>query len=271
MLTLSHSGVSIAVDPARGGGITGFTKEGVDLFQPERLDDRSALGLSCFALVPFANRIGHGRFAWRGKTIDLPVNCPAASASHALHGHGWQNAWSVESVSASELVLSYRHDADDWPWNYEARQTIKVRDDGYSHAVSLTNLSDCAMPAGLGLHPYFPKEGASLEMSPTRVWPTGQDELPGPRVGWEGGVELKPQDRAFWCAADPITIRWRTHRLSIVPDPQFTVVHVYVPSEEAFFCVEPVSHPPNDVSGMRVLATGESWSTTTSFLVSDRA
>ena len=268
MITLARSGISIAVDPARGGGITRFERGGCDIFQPVRSDDGSALGLACFALVPYANRIGGGTFEWQGETVRLPVNCPAASDSHPLHGDGWLNRWSLEQVSQEAATLSYRHDEDAWPWAYTARQTIALREDGYTHALSVTNLSGRAMPAGLGLHPYFPKSGAALQACVSHVWPAGPDELPGPRESCDGEIELLPQDQAYLRGGTTFRIDWPTHSLSIDADPAFEILHVFVPAHEPFFCVEPVSHPPNHVIGMRVLPPQECWSTSTRFRVS---
>ena len=228
----------------------------------------------CFPLVPYANRIANGRFIFGGRNVEL--GALPAFAPHALHGDGWQKPWDVLDSEVGSIRLIYRHAAGAWPWVYEATQIFAVVDDRLRIDLSLTNASDEPMPAGLGLHPYFPVTGDTrVNLPATGVWALGEDEIPtmlepvggvfdwseGPHVadapfvdhcysGWDGRAELtNARIQTTVTASD--NARW---------------AHVFAPGG-AFCCIEPVTHRPDAVhaptdgeSGLTVLAPGETLS-----------
>ena len=58
-------------------------------------------------------------------------------------------------------ALVYEHDsaasaATGWPWLFRATQHIDFVESGLSVTLTVENLSDDVMPAGMGLHPHFP-------------------------------------------------------------------------------------------------------------------
>ena len=66
--------------PSLGGAIAYLTRDGRDVLRraPEGVDDPLATG--CFPLVPYANRIAHGRFSFAGAAFllgaaSMPVCC----------------------------------------------------------------------------------------------------------------------------------------------------------------------------------------------------
>ena len=267
-IELRHGAIRLAIEPERGGRVTAFERDGRAIFRTAEVG-RDPLGASLFAMVPWPNRIANGRFAWRGRTVVLPVNHRAASADHPIHGLGWQAAWSVVERSATAAILRYAYRGGAWPWPFAATQTLTVEPGGYEHMLALTNLSDEAMPAGLGLHPYFPRDGATM----TRAFPTrsrmGADELPLAPQAWNAPPPMRPQDDCYASAREPIVLTWPDCRVVIEPDAAFGHTHVYVPEGEPFFCVEPVSHPPDAANrgGLRALDPGETWTTRTRFRV----
>ena len=50
--------------------------------------------MACFPLVPYANRIANGRFAFAGDEVQLRRNWDRDP--HPLHGQGWRSAWTIE-------------------------------------------------------------------------------------------------------------------------------------------------------------------------------
>lgn len=270
MITLSHNECSVSIDPLRGGGITHFSWNERPVFLPARIGDPTPLGLACFVMLPFANRIAKGTFAWNGKTIRLPTNCVQASERHSIHGHGWQNPWMVEKSDDSSLTLVYKHSASSWPWDYEARQTVELTKNGYRHHLAIINQSAEAMPAGLGLHPYFPRRNACLQTRFESFWPTGEDELPELEQVLTAPVKITTQDQVYSNWSDDILIIWPDHQLRIKPDRAFRYAHLYVPTDHGYFCLEPVSHVTDaeNAGGVRILGPGEIWSTKTQFDVS---
>ena len=46
--------------------------------------------------------------------------------------------------------------ATGWPWLFRATQRLILSESGLSVTLTVENLSDDVMPAGMGLHPHFP-------------------------------------------------------------------------------------------------------------------
>ena len=262
-----------------GGSIAGFWWERhgrrTDWLRPASASDaaRGAVeGMACFPLVPWGNRIRSGRFQFCGRAV-----VQTGGENHALHGHGWRHPWQVIDRTAERVEMDYVHEPDDWPWRYRARQTVALAGGALSLTLEVANLSDEAMPAGLGFHPYFPSAGeAAVEAAARSVWLTDADKLPRECVpvpeSWDfaagrrmAGLDL---DNVFagWNGKAAISWPERAHRLLIEGDwPMLSFLAIYRPSPHDWFCVEPMSHCPDAINlardgvadtGVRVLAPG---------------
>src|SRR4051794_28564643 len=118
----------LELSPSIGGAISAF--EWVDEIASRPILRKchspleKVLDASSFPLVPYVNRIRGGRFAFRGREVRLAPNM--AGDPSPLHGQGWLNPWTVEKASDRAAVLSFRHEAGEWPWDYEARQEFEI-------------------------------------------------------------------------------------------------------------------------------------------------
>ncbi|WP_379551571.1 aldose 1-epimerase [Qipengyuania sp. DGS5-3] len=273
MLNLQNQDVELAVNPRLGGGISAFRWRGLDVFRPQsdsRSGAASPLDLACFPMVPFCNRIADANIAFSGQKRALPTAPDGIEHVHALHGVGWISPWAAPEASDTHAILTLRQDGTLWPWAFEAEQRLSLTDNGYSHTLAVTNRDSSAMPTGLGLHPYFPRAKAALELGAEGYWKTGEDRLPEEYCAlreapeWFSGDGF---DDCFKAASSSVSIAWPTHRLTIRSSPKLRFAHVYIPPEEDFFCVEPVSHIPDAVnreldhaaSGLVMLEPGETF------------
>jgi aldose 1-epimerase len=278
-LLLENENVALRLAPELGGGVDSFRWRGRDIFHA-RPGAAGPLALGSFALSPFSGRIAQGRFAAHGSRISLKRNHPSdPDHPHALHGFDWLAPFEMVEATEMRAVLRRIRHADEWPWGYEAEQVFTLTNDGYRHAISITNLSAEPMPAGLGLHPFFPREQARLLLDINGVWETQEDLIPSywrallQTPDWLSGAAI---DHCFTGRRGAIVIDWPSHRLAIEPDPAFSFAVVFTPPGEDYFCVEPVSHMPDAVNrreppgetGLRWLAPGERWTASTSFDVS---
>ena len=139
----------------QGGGIQRFARGGQTLMCPAP----TAPYLACFAMLPFCSRINTGRFQYGEHEVALAPNFPPEP--HAIHGFGWQGLWQLDTQDEHGCVLVYEHDgaaSDDtgWPWTFRASQRLTLSDSGLWVTLTLENLSNDVMPAGMGLHPHFP-------------------------------------------------------------------------------------------------------------------
>lgn len=223
--------------------------------------------MASFPLVPYANRIAHGRYAVAGQSHQLPLNF--GDHPHSIHGFGWQAAWAVSEATETEarLVLTHAGDAG-WPWPYEAEQHVALTPSQLSLTLSVTNKGDGAMPAGLGFHPYFVADAATrLQFDAQSLLLSTPDMLPEREVAadtlgdWSqpstvAGDSLIDNAYGGWSGAatilrgDGIAM---TMRAAGAP-----WLHLYRPPGETFFCVEPVSHSPDAINrgGMDMLPPG---------------
>jgi len=128
LISLTDGVLEAVVTPECGGGLAALRFEGADVMRPAdpvALASRDPLGLACFPLVPWSNRIGHGRFGFGGHAVALPRNM--GDHPHAIHGHGWRAPWTVEMARDGEAILSFDHAPGRWPWRYRASCAMRWR------------------------------------------------------------------------------------------------------------------------------------------------
>ena len=272
-IVLQRNGLRLVLMPDLGGSVRTFACNGRNLLFPAADAPATPLETAAFPLFPFSGRIRDGRFAWNGRQVQLAPNFPPEP--HAIHGQAWQAGWQVDSLGPDSVRLSYRHRPDRWPWAYNAVQTFDLLDNGLQLRLDLQNLSDEAMPAGLGWHPYFPREGASLSANVSAVWTAESSMIPNRKSPLGPDTDLSAArpvrglrlDNAFAASPADAEIAWQPGgpTVSIRSSPELTHLVVFVPEGERFFCVEPVSHAPDavnadagpEVTGLRSLAPGE--------------
>lgn len=273
-IVLAKGDMLLELDPCAGGAVSKFKHRDLDVLRPAPDREGPAfdpLQSASFAMIPFVGRIHDGLFRINGSEIALHANVPPEP--HAIHGHGWQDVWKVEAHAKTTATLLYHHEADAWPWSYDARQTFRLTENSLSVELAVTNLSQTPMPAGLGWHPYFDRTGATLIVPTSHIWnvdaETGEttpspikitDDLSRARI-----VEDLTLDTAYTVAPGSIEINWPTHGVSIKSDPVFSHAAVFVPAGEDYFCAEPITHAPNainselpdEVTGLDWLKPGE--------------
>ena len=260
-------GWALELLPALGGAIGTLRHEGNDVLRPTPAGAGDPLEASCFPLVPYANRIAHGRFEFAGQRYQLPLNF--GDHPHSLHGLGWQAEWTVAEAGADRAVLTHAHDAGaDWPWTYRAEQRFVLAPGEMTVELSISNGGDAPMPAGIGLHPYFPCNAATrLRLEAERIWLADETMLPTRPAAaswfgdWVAGAPVAGAaliDNAYegWNGAALIEQDWGSVEMR---GEGASVLHVYRPPDASFFCAEPVGHLPDAINrgGMDLLAPGE--------------
>jgi aldose 1-epimerase len=275
LLELSAGDYALTIAPEIGGSLRSFTWRGEPLLRTAT--GPSVLDAACFPLVPFSNRIAHGRFEWEGQQVQLSPNFPGFDHPHPLHGFGWTSAWEVLRSDGSSAELEHRYPGGEWPWPYVARQSVRLTPEGLVLSLSVTNLGDSAMPAGLGFHPYFPRhERTVLAVQHKGEWQNDPDCLPqalierdAPCDWWQGKpVATRMVDTVYTDRAGPITIAWQDRQMGLTIECSPALAHtaIFVPAGADWFCVEPVSHPTNALNlgqasgGMHVLQPGDTYS-----------
>lgn len=289
LLTLASGPLVLDLVPTLGGAVANFTHDGTPLFRPPPAEGLvAARSLGCYPLVPFSNRIKEGRFRFGGVRYQAGPVGPI-DPLHAIHGDGFRHPWQVVASGPKAATLVYQHDgAEGWPFSYRAIQHFDLSDTGLTVRMTLTNEDIRAFPAGLGLHPFFPKAGATLTTYAPTFWKSDETRLPllempvPPAWDFAGGrvmaeIEL---DNCFAGWSRRAIVRWRDKGLSLTmtADPIFGKVVIYSPMGQDFFCAEPVTHLNNAInlraagvsdSGVVDLSPGESLSGAVLFAVEE--
>ena len=255
--TLSFADWRAELAPHIGGSILSVTRRGICVLRPTT-DAAFTHGwvrkTACYPLIPSANRISQGRFAWDGIQHRLAVNFP--DSAHPLHGVGWQSPWIVVSASPRHCELRLVHrstgrDDSGWPFAFEASQAISLGERGLTVDLLLANTGDSPAPFGLGLHPLFPRRhGERLKFVSAGAWCNGPDMLPSREVSgglWDHsagqlvGAERLDNDFVGWNGTAEI-ISDEAPPIRISASPTLPYLRVFTPADQDFFAVEPVSH-----------------------------
>lgn len=269
----------LLVCPGIGASVARFSWRDADILRPApqaALVDANVRQMACYPLVPYSNRIGGARLPFKGEEFALVPNF--APEPHAIHGVGWRRVWTVTRQAQAQLQLALDHAPDaDWPFRFEARQTLSLGEGRMTAALALKNTDARAMPAGLGFHPFFPLvPGLALETVWKGAWRMGSDKLP---TDWEPlpadadfrrarPIGAWTVDRCFTGWNRLARLDYPDRRVEISASAALDCMVCYVPGEgRDFLALEPVSHV-NDAfalaargvadTGMRVLAPGES-------------
>jgi aldose 1-epimerase len=233
---------------------------------------------SSYPLIPYSNRIAQGRFSFDATDHRLALNF--GDHPHSIHGNAWQKPWRIADTADARCRLVLQHhplgdEGMDWPFAYRAEQHFDLDPEGLTLTLVLENEDHRAMPAGLGLHPFFPKRpGIRLQFATEGVYLNGEDSLPTDSVPVPDGWDYRdlrdlgePRvDNCFkgWNGTALILFEAEKTALRLQADPLFSHLVVYVPAGRDFFAVEPVSHMNNAINrpdiadhGLRVLRPGE--------------
>lgn len=244
---------------------------------PTRVESSSDTG--CFPLMPYSNRVRDARFEFAGRTVQLR---PKPGSTLVQHGDVRNRAWQVERVSDTHLTADFdsREFADmNWPWAFTARLDYLLHGPHCDIALTLTNMDTEAMPAGMGLHPYFQRlqdgQQPEVQFGAGGWYPTDEHSLP------LGGAQAVPADLDF-SAARPVgaaqidavfaswdgtaRLAWPTRTLTLTADNVFSHLVLFT-APDGSLALEPVSHATDafnlaarGVAGtdMQVLSPGQS-------------
>jgi aldose 1-epimerase len=258
LLSLRTGHLVVDLAPSAGGAIARFSIGDMDLLRSmSAADQASGKGnnASAYPLVPFSNRIKDGQLVFEGKTFQLKRNWPGVN--HPMHGDGWCHEWQVVRSDAHSAEIAYEHeragDEGGWPFRYRARQAYRLEADRLTIAMALDNLEDHAVPAGLGLHPFFVRAADSeLQCCAEAVWRTDAEVLPIARIVVPPAFDFSKMrnvnevtlDNGFDGWDGRAKIRWPSRKLRVDLEASaiFHYAVIYVPPEKPYFCVEPVSH-----------------------------
>lgn len=231
-MVISNNSAVLRVDPKRGGRITSLRIHGREVLVTAA---DAATDWGVYPMVPWAGRLSKGRFQWKGRMLQLPINLHP----HALHGTVFDSEWTQTSPNTLRCSLGAA-----WPWEGEARSTFELSETGLEWRLEVHSLSE-AFPVVVGWHPWFRRNlasGDALEFSldAEEMYVREEDGVPS-------GALCKPTeppwDDCFRGVRTPPGLVWpRALRLKLESTCDHWVVYSEPPHA---LCVEPQSGPPD--------------------------
>jgi len=292
MLLLADGEAIVEIVPDVGGAIASFRWRDRDILRatpPQARAARDVRSHACYPLVPYSNRIANATLRHAGR--DHPLARNFGDSPHAIHGVGWQRAWTTLAADATTARIALDHDASGegalaWPWPFRATQAFALRADArgatLSARLAIENAGEEAFAFGLGWHPFFPKPvGTTLAFDAPWAWINDATQLPVERVAVPDRWRFTPArplddtvlDNVFEPSTGTATIAWPDARVAVTIDADSALDRrvVYVPEGRDFLAFEPATHMTDAFnraargqpgSGARRLPPGASFSCT---------
>lgn len=232
-------------------------------------------------LFPFPNRLKEGRFAWKSRSFQFPIN--DLLYQNALHGFGLDAATKLTYVQlgASQATLALRHKYAGrftyFPFPFEVEYIFELKTpDQFETGIFVTNDGTEEFPVGLGWHPYFRLPGKlenwklklpfcrKIEVD-ERMIPTGsQSEFD--HFEKEADIAETLLDTAFQVNKSnhisEFSLRSGGLRLSVWHSPEFPYFQLFIPPNRQSIAIEPMScniDAFNNGNGLKILKPGERW------------
>jgi aldose 1-epimerase len=114
-------------------------------------------------LAPWPNRVGDGRWSWRGQQEQLALTEP--DRGHALHGLvAWTEWRTVEHTERSVELTTTLWPQPGYPFQLELTMRWSLDEEqGLSAELTASNASAESAPYGCAIHPYLVAPGGSVD------------------------------------------------------------------------------------------------------------
>jgi aldose 1-epimerase len=185
-----------------GGGLRAYSANGKELLDGYAADEMCTSGRGQL-LLPWPNRLLHGRYEFAGRTHRLALTDPEEDC--AIHGLVRWSAWRVAEREPHRAVLEHElHPQPGYPFSVALSVAYTLSADGLSVRTTATNVGDEPCPYGSGAHPYLgagaPTVDRAILRAPARTVlhsdargiPTGAEPVDGTEYDFRSPRELGP-------------------------------------------------------------------------------
>jgi aldose 1-epimerase len=231
---------------------------------PLDLFARNDVRLSAALLAPWANRLALDRYPIGTRVADVAATGDASlrdSTGLAIHGFvGRDPGWVVTDADRDRLTAERRWDVDGPLWSafpvqHVTRVTVSLSPRTLAIATSLIALTDDAVPAAFGWHPYLappdgPRADWVLTLPRARRWTTDARGLPIRLSAERAASRRRLADRALddGYAVEPgarASLTSQAWSLTVRLDRGYRALQVYAPPDRDVVCLEPMCAPTN--------------------------
>lgn len=119
-------------------------------------------------LAPWPNRLGDGRYTFRGREAQLALNEP--ERGNAIHGLVRWLPWRLEAKAQNMVVVScVLYPTPGYPYTLLLRIQYHLGREGLTITTTACNLGTDTLPFGIGFHPYFTVGTPSIDTVTMRM------------------------------------------------------------------------------------------------------
>jgi galactose mutarotase-like enzyme len=251
ILRLGDETDGLEIDTRNGARLSSLVLGGRErlIGQPFPADVEPALSWGCFLMAPFVGRVSRGRVEWQGERGQLPLN----HGRHAIHGVAFDVPWEVVRRTDDSAELTCRPERSRWPFACRLTQHIALSPDSLLLAATIE--AGEPMPAALGWHPWFRRDGEmrvavaseQLLALDEELLPTGKTLAVDGKRDLRGGpcVDGLQLDDAYTRVSSPAIVGWPDLELTLTFEPPIETVVVY--THPMALCVEPQTAWPDAI------------------------
>lgn len=261
MIEIGNERLRATVDAQRGGcvlGLEALGPQGPIALLRGAGDSFAKTGdptlSAAFVTAPHFGPVRGGTLTWEGQQWPILRNHP--DEPEPIHGDAWLRPWDVTARSADAVSLAYSHvpAPGSFPAPYRISQNLRIEDTALHVRLSLHNLADVPILAGMAWHPYFPLQADTmLDLAAKALWSRHplEDARPfgpvpdlfrfAPPRHWGGLVADDTYEE--WDGS--VTIRQPGYSLRMEAGAPFSKLQVFAPDGEDYICIEPASNAPN--------------------------
>lgn len=184
------SGTQRAVITGVGGSLRLYEVDGRSVVDGYRIDEMASGGRGQL-LIPWPNRIGDGRYQFRGSDYQLPLSDP--SRLNANHGLVRWSTWALEQTQPNGATARYHlFPQPGYPFSLELEVEYQLSERGLRVRIVATNVGATAAPYGAGQHPFVQVGTELIDDAILRI-PAGST-LPTDRRGLPSGAAVPVDD-----------------------------------------------------------------------------
>lgn len=156
VLQIEHGKWTAGICPRLGANVVYLKHDGEDVLIPLESEDQLEINpyLQGAPLLFPANRTRDGKFSWRGKNYQMPINEEKSRSN--LHGFLNRCAFTVKGVSENRVRLSYSHKGDEnFPFDFRFTVVYALGEKGFGQKYILENTGASDFPFTFSIHTTF--------------------------------------------------------------------------------------------------------------------
>lgn len=150
-----------------GGGLREYAVADFPVLDGYGVEEMATAGRGQ-VLVPWPNRVAHGRYEFGGESLQLPLSEP--SLGNAIHGLVRWSSWDLLEMGPSRVSLGHvLWPQAGYPFTLLLGLEYELSDAGLRVTLRAENAGRTPAPYGAGMHPYVRAELGGIDASVLRM------------------------------------------------------------------------------------------------------